>query len=103
MKMYLLYCLQKIRSLFVTNSFNDLYIIMCITIRRVLQMNNNNKILPYYRFSSFFDLVPSKELYDRYEVFRDFDDSYRGIDSIISVLNHNSVNIPKEIVTSKRI
>jgi hypothetical protein len=60
-------------------------------------MNNNNKILPYYRFKSFFDLVPSKELYDRYEVFRDFDDSYRGIDSKISVLNHNSVNVPKEI------
>jgi hypothetical protein len=59
---------------------------------------NNNKILPYYRFNSFFDLVPSKELYDRYEVFRDFDDSYRGIDSKISVLNHNSVNASKEIV-----
>jgi hypothetical protein len=59
---------------------------------------NNNKILPYYWFNSFFDLVPSKELYDRYEVFRDFDDSYRGIDSKISMLDHNSVNIPKEIV-----
>ena len=65
-------------------------------IRRVLQVNNN-KILPYYGFNSFFDLVPSKELYDRYEVFRDFDDSYRGIDSKISELNHNSVNAPKEI------
>ena len=59
---------------------------------------NNNKILPYYQFNSFFDLVSSKELYDRYEVFRDFDDSYRGIDSRISVLNHNSVNVPKERV-----
>ena len=59
---------------------------------------NNNKILPYYRFNNFFNLVPSKELYDRYEVFRDFDDSYRGIDSRISVLNHNSVNVPKERV-----
>jgi hypothetical protein len=59
---------------------------------------NNNEILSYYRFNSFFDLVPSKELYDRYEVFRDFDDSYRGIDSRISVLNHNSVNVPKERV-----
>jgi hypothetical protein len=59
---------------------------------------NNNKILPYYRFSSFFDLVPSKEFYDRYEVYRDFDDSYRGIDSKISVLNHNPVNVPKKIV-----
>ena len=59
---------------------------------------NNNKILPYYRFNSFFNRVSSKELYDRYEVFRDFDDSYRGIDSKISVLNHTSVNVPKEIV-----
>ena len=59
---------------------------------------NNNKILPYYRFNSFFDQVPSKELYDRYEVFRDFDDSYRGIDSKISLLNHNSVKVPKERV-----
>ena len=59
---------------------------------------NNNKILPYYRFSSLSDLVPSNDLFDRYEIFRDFDDSYRGIDSMISVLNHNSVNIPKEIV-----
>ena len=60
--------------------------------------NNNNNILPYYRFSSFSDLVPYKKFDDRYEVFRDFDDSYRGIDSRISVLNHNSVNDPKEIV-----
>ena len=59
---------------------------------------NNNKILPCFQFNSFFDLVPSKELHDRYEVFRDFDDSYRGIDSKISVLNHNSVNVPKERV-----
>ncbi|WP_458719751.1 hypothetical protein [Candidatus Nitrosocosmicus sp. R] len=59
---------------------------------------NNNKILPYYRFSNCFDLVPSKELYDRYEAFRDFDDSYRGIDNKISVLNHNSVNVPNETV-----
>ncbi len=59
---------------------------------------NNNKILPYYLFNSFFDMVPSKEPYDRYEVFRDFDDSYRGIDSKISLLNHNSVNVPKETV-----
>ncbi|TVP41859.1 hypothetical protein [Candidatus Nitrosocosmicus arcticus] len=59
---------------------------------------NNNKILPYYWFNSFFDLVPSKELYDRYEVFRDFDDSYRGIDSKISVFDHNSVNVLKEII-----
>ena len=59
---------------------------------------HNNKILPYYGFNSFFDLVPSKELYDRYEVFRDFDDSYRGIDSKFSVFNHNSANAPKEVV-----
>ncbi len=59
---------------------------------------NNNKILPYYRFSSFFDRVPSKELYDRYEIYRDFDDSYRGIDSKMSVLSHNSVKVPKERV-----
>ena len=59
---------------------------------------NNNNILPYYRFSSFFDLVPSKKLDDRYEVFRDFDDSYRGIDSKFSVFNHNSANAPKERV-----
>ncbi len=67
-----------------------IYISLCVT--------NEYKILPYYWFSSYSDLVPSKDLYDRYEVFRDFDDSYRGIDSMISVLNHNSVNIPKEIV-----
>lgn len=59
---------------------------------------NNNKILPYYRFSSFFDRVPSKELYDRYEIYRDFDDSYRGIDSKMSVLSHNSVNVSKDTV-----
>ncbi len=59
---------------------------------------NNNNILPYYRFSNCFDLVPSKECYDRYEVFRDFDDSYRGIDSKFSVFNHNSADAPKELV-----
>ena len=56
------------------------------------------KYYPIIGLASFFDLVPSKELCDRYEVFRDFDDSYRGIDSKISVLNPNSVNVPKERV-----
>ena len=64
-------------------------------------MNDNNKILPYYRFCSFFDLVPSKELEDRYEIYRDFDDSYRGIDSKMSVLSRNSVNVPTEIVSKE--
>lgn len=56
------------------------------------------KYYPIIGLASFFDLVPSKELCDRYEVFRDFDDSYIGIYSNFSMFNHNSANILKELV-----
>jgi HSP20 family protein len=59
---------------------------------------NNKNILPYDWFSNFFDVVNNMGLYDRRDVFRDFKDSYRGIDTMFNVFNDISTNAPKELV-----
>jgi HSP20 family protein len=59
---------------------------------------NNKEILPYDWFSNFFDLDNNRDLYDRNELFSDFDDSYRGIDSKSNVFNDISTNAPNELV-----
>ncbi len=59
---------------------------------------NNKEILPYDWFSKFFDLDNNRDLYDRNELFSDFDDSYRGIDSKSNVFNDVSTNAPNELV-----
>lgn len=43
---------------------------------------NNKNILPYDWFSNFFDPLNNRGFYDRGDVFRDFEDSYRGIDAM---------------------
>ncbi len=63
----------------------------------MLQINNKNIIL-YDWFSKFFDLVNNIDLYDRNELFSDFDDSYRGIDSKFNVFKVISKNAPNELV-----
>ena len=59
---------------------------------------NNKNILPYDWFSNFFDVVNNRGLYDRSDVFRDFEDRYREIDTMFNVFNDISNNGPKELV-----
>jgi len=59
---------------------------------------NNKQILPYDWFSKFLDLVNNRDLYDRNELFCDFDDSYRGVDSKLNVFNDILTNAPNELV-----
>jgi HSP20 family protein len=66
-------------------------------IRRIIQINNK-EILQYDWFSKFLDLDNNRYLYDRNELFCDFDDSYRGIDSKFSIFNDISTNAPNELV-----
>ena len=66
-------------------------------VKRMLHINNK-QILPYDWFSKFLDLVNNRDLYDRNELFSDFDDSYRGVDSKFSVFNDISTNAPNELV-----
>ena len=59
---------------------------------------NNKNILPYDWFGNFFDLVNSRGLYDRNDLFRDFKDSYRGINAMYNAFNDISTNAPVELV-----
>ena len=59
---------------------------------------NNKNILPYDWFSNFFDPLNNRGFYDRGDVFRDFEDSYRGIDARYNPFNYISTNAPKELV-----
>jgi hypothetical protein len=59
---------------------------------------NNKQILPYDWLSKFLDLVNNRDLYDRNELFSDFDDSYRGVDSKFNVFNDISTNTQNELV-----
>jgi HSP20 family protein len=59
---------------------------------------NNKNILPYDWFSNFFDPLNNRGFYDRGDVFRDFEDSYRGIDAMYNAFNDISTNAPNELI-----
>ena len=59
---------------------------------------NNKNILPYNWFSNFFNPLDNRGFFDRSDVFRDFEDRYRGIDTMLNVLNDISTNAPGELV-----
>ena len=59
---------------------------------------NNNNILPYDWFNSFFNPLNSRGLFDQSDVFRDFEDRYGGMDAMLNVFNDISTNAPEELV-----
>ncbi len=59
---------------------------------------NNKNILPYDWFSNFFNPLDNRGFFDRSDVFRDFEDRYRGIDTMLNVFNDISTNAPGELV-----
>ena len=59
---------------------------------------NNKNILPYDWFSSFFNPLNSRGFFDRSDIFRDFEDRYRGMDAMLNVFNDISTNAPEELV-----
>ncbi len=59
---------------------------------------NNKNILPYDWFSNFFNPLNSRGFFDRSDVFRDFEDRYRGMDAMLNVFNDISTNAPEELV-----
>jgi HSP20 family protein len=59
---------------------------------------NNKNILPYDWFSNFFNPLNNRGLFDRSDVFRDFEDRYRGMDTMFNVFNDISTNAPEELV-----
>lgn len=59
---------------------------------------NNKNLLPYDWFSNFFNPLNNRGLIDRSDVFRDFEDRYRGMDTMYNVFNDISTNAPEELV-----
>jgi HSP20 family protein len=59
---------------------------------------NNKNILTYDWFSNFFNPLNNRGFFDRSDVFRDFEDRYRGMDTMLNVFNGISTNAPEELV-----
>jgi HSP20 family protein len=59
---------------------------------------NNKNILTYDWFSNFFNPLNNRGFFDRSDVFRDFEDRYRGMDTMLNVFNDISTNAPEELV-----
>ena len=59
---------------------------------------NNKNLLPYDWFSNFFNPLNSRGFFDRGDVFRDFEDRYRGMDAMLNVFNDISTNAPEELI-----
>ena len=59
---------------------------------------NNKNILPYDWFSNFFNPLNNRGFLDSSDVFRDFEDRYRGMDTMLNVFNDISTNAPEELV-----
>jgi HSP20 family protein len=59
---------------------------------------NNKNILPYDWFSNFLNPLNNRGFFDGRDVFRDFEDRYRGLDAMYNVFNDISTNAPEELV-----
>lgn len=59
---------------------------------------NNRNILPHDWFRNFFNPLNNLRFFDNSDVFRDFEDRYRGIDAMYNVFNDISTNAPEELV-----
>jgi len=59
---------------------------------------NNKNILTYDWFSNFFNPLNNRGFFDRNNVFRDFEDRYREMDTMLNVFNDISTNAPEELV-----
>ena len=59
---------------------------------------NNKNILPYDWFSNFLNPLNNRGFFDGRDVFRDFEDRYKGLDTMYNVFNDISTNAPEELV-----